>query len=218
MGVPLCMPASLKFKRRRAKLFWCLSKTSERQIVATTDQTVSGVPGRYASALFELATEEKATEEVSRQLSTFQSAIDQSEDLSRLVRSPVFSSEDQVSALGAVAGQLGITGTTLNFLKLVAKNRRLSVIPDMIKAFATLLAASKGEVAGEVTSAEPLSATQLADLKAALKSALGRDVALTTRVDSSLLGGLIVKVGSRMMDNSLKTKLQTLKIAMKGTA
>jgi F-type H+-transporting ATPase subunit delta len=168
--------------------------------------------------LFELASEEKATEEVSRQLSTFQSAIDQSEDLSRLVRSPVFSSEDQVSALGAVAGQLGITGTTLNFLKLVAKNRRLSVIPDMIKAFATLLAASKGEVAGEVTSAEPLSAAQLADLKAALKSALGRDVALTTRVDSSLLGGLIVKVGSRMMDNSLKTKLQTLKIAMKGTA
>ena len=186
--------------------------------MATTDQTVSGVPGRYASALFELATEEKATEVVSRQLSTFQSAIDQSEDLSRLVRSPVFSSEDQVSALGAVAGQLGITGTTLNVLKLVAKNRRLSVIPDMIKAFATLLAASKGEVAGEVTSAEPLSATQLADLKAALKSALGRDVALTTRVDSSLLGGLIVKVGSRMMDNSLKTKLQTLKIAMKGTA
>jgi F-type H+-transporting ATPase subunit delta len=191
---------------------------NERRIVATTDQTVSGVPGRYASALFELSSEEKATEEVSRQLSTFQSAIDQSEDLSRLVRSPVFSSEDQVAALGAVAGQLGITGTTLNFLKLVAKNRRLSVIPDMIKAFATLLAASKGEVAGEVTSAEPLSATQLADLKAALKSSLGRDVALTTRVDSSLLGGLIVKVGSRMMDNSLKTKLQTLKIAMKGTA
>ena len=213
------MPASQKFKRRSAFSNRVrAAKLSERRIVATTDQTVSGVPGRYASALFELATEEKATEEVSRQLSTFQSAIDQSEDLSRLVRSPVFSSEDQVSALGAVAGQLGITGTTLNFLKLVAKNRRLSVIPDMIKAFATLLAASKGEVAGEVTSAEPLSATQLADLKAALKSALGRDVALTTRVDSSLLGGLIVKVGSRMMDNSLKTKLQTLKIAMKGTA
>ena len=186
--------------------------------MATTDQTVSGVPGRYASALFELSSEEKATEEVSRQLSTFQTAIDQSEDLSRLVRSPVFSSEDQVSALGAVAGQLGITGATLNFLKLVAKNRRLSALPDMIKAYATLLASSKGEIAGEVTSAEPLSATQLADLKAALKSSLGRDGLLTTRVDSSLLGGLIVKVGSRMMDNSLKTKLQTLKIAMKGTA
>jgi F-type H+-transporting ATPase subunit delta len=186
--------------------------------VATTDQTVSGVSGRYASALFELSSEEKATEEVSRQLNTFQSAIDQSDDLKRLVRSPVFSAEDQVAALGAVAGQLGITGTTLNFLKLVAKNRRVSVIPDMIKAYATLLAASKGEIAGEVTSAEPLSATQLEDLKAALKSSLGRDVLLSTRVDSSLLGGLIVKVGSRMMDNSLKTKLQSLKIAMKGTA
>ena len=186
--------------------------------MATTDQTVSGVPGRYASALFELATEEKATEEVSRQLHSFQTAIEHSEDLNRLVRSPVFSSEDQVSALGAVAGQLGLTGTTLNFLKLAAKNRRLSVVPDMIKAYATLLAASKGEIAGEVTSAEPLTAEQLSDLKAALKSSLGRDVLLSTRVDSSLLGGLIVKVGSRMMDNSLKTKLQTLKIAMKGTA
>jgi F-type H+-transporting ATPase subunit delta len=186
--------------------------------VATTDQTVSGVSGRYASALFELSSEEKATEEVSRQLNTFQSAIDQSDDLKRLVRSPVFSAEDQVAALGAVAGQLGITGTTLNFLKLVAKNRRVSVIPDMIKAYSTLLAASKGEIAGEVTSAEPLSATQLDNLKAALKSSLGRDVLLSTRVDSSLLGGLIVKVGSRMMDNSLKTKLQSLKIAMKGTA
>jgi F-type H+-transporting ATPase subunit delta len=88
----------------------------------------------------------------------------------------------------------------------------------MIKAYATLLSQSKGEIAGEVTSAEPLSAQQLSDLKAALKSSLGRDVALVTRVDSTILGGLIVKVGSRMMDNSLKTKLQNLKIAMKGTA
>jgi F-type H+-transporting ATPase subunit delta len=186
--------------------------------VATTDQTVSGVPGRYASALFELATEEKATEAVGRQLAHFGSAIDQSDDLRRLVRSPVYSSEDQIAALDGVAGQLGVSGTALNFLKLVAKNRRLAALPDIIKAYATLLATSKGEIAGEVTSAEPLSASQLDDLKAALKSSLGRDVALSTRVDSSILGGLIVKVGSRMMDNSLKTKLQTLKIAMKGTA
>lgn len=186
--------------------------------MATTDQTVSGVPGRYASALFELASEEKATEEVSRQLHSFQSAIDQSEDLNRLVISPVFSSADQIGALDAVAGQLGITGATLNFLKLCARNRRLSAVRGVIKAYATLLGQSKGEIAGEVASAEPLSGQQLDDLKAALKSALGRDVLLSTRVDSSLLGGLIVKVGSRMMDNSLKTKLQTLKIAMKGTA
>jgi F-type H+-transporting ATPase subunit delta len=186
--------------------------------VASTDQTVSGVPGRYANALFELASEEKATEAVGRQLVQFGAAIDQSDDLRRLVRSPVYSSEDQISALDGVAGQIGVSGTALNFFKLVAKNRRLAALPDIIKAYATLLASSKGEIAGEVTSAEPLSGQQLDDLKAALKSSLGRDVALTTRVDSAILGGLIVKVGSRMMDNSLKTKLQSLKIAMKGTA
>lgn len=194
------------------------AEVSERRIVATTDQTVSGVPGRYASALFELAREEKATEQVGQQLATVQSAIDQSKDLARLVRSPVFSAADQVAALAAVGQQIGISGTTLNFLKLVAKNRRLAALPDMTRAYATLLSQSKGEIAGEVTSAAPLSAQQLSDLKAALKSALGRDVALSTRVDDSILGGLIVKVGSRMMDNSLKTKLQSLKIAMKGTA
>ena len=194
------------------------AEVNERRIVATTDQTVSGVPGRYASALFELAGEERATEQVGHQLANVQSAINQSEDMSRLVRSPVLSADDQVAALAAVAGQIGVTGTTLNFLKLVAKNRRLAALPEMIKAYATLLSQSKGEIAGEVTSAAPLSAQQLSDLKAALKSALGREVALSTRVDDSILGGLIVKVGSRMMDNSLKTKLQSLKIAMKGTA
>ena len=186
--------------------------------MATTDQTVSGVPGRYAGALFELATEDKSTEEVAGQLQHLGAAIAQSEDLNRVVRSPVFSAGDQAAAISAVAAALGISGTTLNFLKLVARNRRLAALPDIIKAYATIHSLSKGEIAGEVTSAEQLSADQLSDLKAALKSSLGRDVALTTRVDSSILGGLIVKVGSRMMDNSLKTKLQTLKIAMKGTA
>ncbi len=186
--------------------------------LASTDQTVSGVPGRYASALFELASEDKAAEAVGQQLSALGSLLTQSEDLMRLVKSPVYSTEDQIAALDGVAAQFGIGGTTLNFLKLVAKNRRLAALPDIVKAYATLLATSKGEVAGEVTSAEPLSDTQLSDLRAALKSAIGRDVALSTKVDSSILGGLIVKVGSRMMDNSLKTKLQTLKVAMKGTA
>ena len=186
--------------------------------MATTDQTVSGVPGRYASALFERAAEEKATAEVGNQLARFGAALEQSEDLRRLVRSPVFSSEDQIAALEGVAAQLGVTGTTLNFVKLVARNRRLAGLPDMIRGYAALLSQSRGEIAGEVTSAQPLTEQQLSDLKAALKSSLGRDVALSTRVDGSILGGLIVKVGSRMMDNSLKTKLQTLKIAMKGTA
>ena len=186
--------------------------------MASTDQTVSGVPGRYASALFELATDEKSAGQVGQQLALFGAAIEDSADLKRLVRSPVFSSEDQISAIGAVAAKMGITGSTLNFIKLVAQNRRLHALPAIINSYATLLASSKGEIAGEVTSADKLSAQQLKDLKAALKVALGQEVLLTTRVDSSILGGLIVKVGSRMMDNSLKTKLQNLKVAMKGTA
>ena len=198
---------------------WCLAaKLNERRIVATTDQTVSGVPGRYASALFELAAEENSADAVSQQLSAFGAAITGSEDLTRLVRSPVFSSADQIAAIDGIAAHVGVSGSTLNFLKLVARNRRLSALPDIIKAYATLLAFSRGEVAGEVTSAEALTDAQLSDLKAALKSSLGRDVAISTKVDSSILGGLIVKVGSRMMDNSLKTKLQNLKVAMKGTA
>lgn len=212
------MPASCKFKWLDALPECLAAKLNERRIVASTDQTVSGVPGRYASALFELASEEKSAEAVGQQLQAFGAAIEASDDLKRLVRSPVYSSEDQLAAIESVAAATGAKGAALNFLKLVARNRRLAALPEMINAYATLLSQSKGETAGEVTSAEPLSAAQLKDLKAALKSALGRDVALSTKVDSSILGGLIVKVGSRMMDNSLKTKLQNLKIAMKGTA
>jgi F-type H+-transporting ATPase subunit delta len=193
-------------------------KLNERRIVATTDQTVSGVPGRYASALFELAAEEKSADQIGEQLAAFGAAIDESDELKSLVRSPVYSSEDQIAAIDGIAQKIGMNGSALNFLRLVAKNRRLSALPDMIRGYSALLSQSKGEIAGEVVSAEPLSAQQLKDLKAALKSSLGSEVALSTRVDSSILGGLIVKVGSRMMDNSLKTKLQNLKVAMKGTA
>ncbi len=212
------MPASCKFKRLDALPEGLTAKLNERRIVASTDQTVSGVPGRYASALFELASDEKSTDVVGQQLQAFGAAIEASDDLKRLVRSPVFSSDDQLAAIEAVAAATGAKGAALNFLKLVARNRRLAALPDMIAAYATLLSQSKGETAGEVISAEPLTPAQLKDLKAALKSSLGREVALSTKVDSSILGGLIVKVGSRMMDNSLKTKLQNLKIAMKGTA
>jgi F-type H+-transporting ATPase subunit delta len=186
--------------------------------VATTDQTVSGVPGRYASALFDLAGESKAVDQVGAQLATFQSAIEQSEDLNRMVRSPMIQVDEQVASIEAIAAAHGIDGITLNFLRLVARNRRLPAISEMIKVYQTLLAISKGEVAAKVTSAEPLSAPHVSDLKAALSQSLGRDIQLTTRVDSSILGGLIVTVGSRMVDNSLRTKLQNLKIAMKGTA
>jgi F-type H+-transporting ATPase subunit delta len=176
------------------------------------------VPGRYANALFELASEQKSVDTVASQLNDFQAAIDASDDLKRLVRSPVFKGEDQQAAVAAIAAKAGIDGVALNFLKLVARNRRLAALPQMIGVYHALVAAAKGEAQAEVTSAEKLSAAHVKDLKAALKSSLGYEVQLTQRVDASILGGLIVKVGSRMIDNSLKTKLDNLKIAMKGTA
>lgn len=140
-----------------------------------------------------------------------------STDLQRLVRSPVFSGEDQLAALEALCAKARVNGIALNFIKLMAKNRRLPALSDAITAFTALVAESKGDVAAEVTSAEKLSEKHIKDIRAALKSSMGREVQLTAKIDSSLLGGLIVKVGSKMMDNSLKTKLQNLKIAMKGT-
>jgi len=184
--------------------------------VATTDQAVSGVSGRYARALFDLAQESKAVAEVGKALQSFQALIDESSDLQRLLRSPVFKAEDQLAAVEALAAKAGIGGLTLNFLRVMGRNRRLAAVPGAIAAFATLVAQSKGETTAEVTSAEKLTAKQIADLKAALKGATGSDVALATKVDPSILGGLIVKVGSRMMDNSLATKLNSLKVAMKG--
>jgi F-type H+-transporting ATPase subunit delta len=185
--------------------------------VTVTDQTVSGVPGRYATALFELARETKAVDKVGADLASFQKLLDDSTDLKRLVRSPVFSAKDQISALSAVCDGAGIGGTALNFLKLVAQNRRLFAIEGMIKAYRALVAAQKGEIQAEVVSAEALSEKHVADLKAALKAKIGQDVQLQTRTDPAILGGLVVKVGSRMIDTSLRTKLQNLKIAMKGT-
>ena len=185
-------------------------------VVAQGDQTVSGVPGRYATALFELAKEANSVDQIGADLATFQALMDESDDLKRLVRSPVFSADDQVSALEALCAEAGIKSLALNFIKLAAQNRRLFVLSDMIKAYRTLVAQSKGEISAEVTSADTLSSQHLDELKAAIKASVGQDVQLSTRVDPAILGGLIVKVGSRMVDNSLKTKLQNLKIAMKG--
>ena len=185
--------------------------------VAATGETVSGVPGRYASALFELAEEANAVDEVGTDLSRFQLLLDQSDDLRRLVRSPVFSADDQLAALDAICARAEIRGLAANFIRLVTRNRRLFAIADMIKAYRALTAQARGEIAAEVTSAEALSQTHVEELKAAIKSAVGRDVDLALKLDPAILGGLVVKIGSRMVDNSLKTKLQNLRIAMKGT-
>jgi F-type H+-transporting ATPase subunit delta len=174
------------------------------------------MPGRYAIALFELAREAKSLDPVAADLDSFSAMLDESKDLVRLVRSPVFSTQEQVGALQALFAKAGIKGLAANFIGLAARNRRLFAIADMITAYRALMAAQRGEIAAEVTSAEKLSASQVARLKAELKAAAGSDVLLTQTVDPSILGGLIVKIGSRMVDSSLATKLNNLKVAMKG--
>ena len=183
--------------------------------MSAEDHTVSGVAGRYATALFELALEEKALEKIETDLNSFGEVLDASEDLARLVNSPMFSSEEQGRALAAVLDEVKIDGLTKNFLLLVSKNRRLFAVPGMISAFRALLADHRGEISASVASAAALNDTQVTALKQALKAALGKDVMLDQRVDPSLLGGLTVKVGSRMIDTSLQTKLTRLKHAMK---
>jgi F-type H+-transporting ATPase subunit delta len=171
--------------------------------------------GRYASALFELAEDAKAIDAVSADLDRFEALTASSDDLARLIRSPVFSAEEQGNALGAVLARAGIGGLVANFLGLVTQNRRLFAIRDIIRAYKALVAKARGETSAEVAVAQPISEDHLTTLKAALDSATGRQVALKVKVDPSLIGGLTVKLGSRMIDASLKTKLQSIKIAMK---
>lgn len=152
---------------------------------------------------------------VEADLNGFEALLAGSADLTRLINSPVFSSEDQAKAIAAIADKAGITGLTGNFLRVVAKNRRLFAVPGMIKAFRQIAAEARGEAAAEVTSAHELTAAQRTELKAALKSVAGKDVAISVTVDPSLLGGLVVKMGSRQIDTSLKTKLNSLKLALK---
>jgi F-type H+-transporting ATPase subunit delta len=183
--------------------------------VADRTSLVSGVSERYATALFELANEAGELDAAEADLKRFAGLIEDSGDLKRLVRSPVFSADEQYRAVAAVLEKAEIGGLVANLIKVAAKNRRLFAVPDMITAFGRLMARHRGEVSAEVTSAEPLSDKHLADLKSALKVSLGKDVALEANVDPSLIGGLIVKVGSRMIDGSLRTKLNSLKLVMK---
>jgi len=183
--------------------------------VAAEDPSVSGVSGRYATALFELARDEKSVDAVKADLDRFEAMLNESADLKRLVRSPVFSAEAQSKALSAVLEKAEITGTSAKFLKVLTANRRLFAVADVIRAFRALVAKFKGEVTADVTVAEKLSEKNLDALKTALKSVTGKDVALNVNVDPSIIGGLVVKLGSRMVDSSLRTKLNSIKHAMK---
>ena len=183
--------------------------------MAAEDPSVSGVSGRYATALFELARDEKSVDAVKADLDRFNAMIADSADLKRLVRSPVFSAEAQSRALTAVLEQAEITGISANFLKVLTANRRLFAVTDVIRAFRALVAKFKGEATADVIIAEALSDKNLDALKSALKSVTGKDVALNVNVDPSIIGGLVVKLGSRMVDSSIRTKLNSIKHAMK---
>lgn len=176
---------------------------------------VSGMAGRYATALFDLALEEKSLDAVAADLDRFHALLDESADLLRLVRSPVFTADEQTHAIAAVLDKAGIKGLAARFLGLVAQKRRLFAVRDMIKAFRALVAGHRGEARAEIVVAEKISDTHLAALKETLKSATGKDVILDLKIDPAILGGLKVKLGSRMIDASLKTKLNSMRIAMK---
>ncbi|MEX2249270.1 MAG: F0F1 ATP synthase subunit delta, partial [Parvibaculum sp.] len=179
------------------------------------DHPVSGMAGRYATALFELADAQNALDATAADLGAITRMLNESSDLTRLVRSPVFSADEQGRAFAAVLDKAGASTLVKNFIGLVIRNRRLFALPGMISAYTAILAKTRGEMTADVVSAHPLKDAQLESLKASLKTATGKDVRIDTRVDASLLGGLVVKVGSRMIDSSLKTKLNSLQIAMK---
>jgi F-type H+-transporting ATPase subunit delta len=171
--------------------------------------------GRYATALFELALEGNAIDAVTSDLNKFDGMIAGSPDLARLVKSPVFGAEEQLRAVGALLDKAGIGGLAGKFVRLVASNRRLFAIQDVIRAYKAMVAKHKGEVTAQVTVAEKLSDARLGELKAALKSVTGKDVQVDVKIDPAIIGGLIVKLGSRMVDSSLRTKLNAIKFAMK---
>ena len=181
----------------------------------TEEPIVSGMAGRYATALFELALEGNALDQVQSDVARFSQLLDGSEDLVRLVRSPVFTEEQQSAAISEILTRLQVSELTARFFNVVIENRRLFAIRDMIVAFRALLADYRGEITASVVSAQPLQDAQKAKLQSTLRGVYGRTVDLNVSVDPKLIGGLIVKVGSRMVDASLATQLNNIQLAMR---
>ncbi len=176
----------------------------------------ASLAGRYATALFALAKENNSIDAVQASLDTLSAAMAESDDLRALTSSPVLSRENAGKAIAATAKALGLDPLSTNMLGVLAANRRLDQIQAVIRAFSTLASDHRGEITAEVTSAHPLDDKQIDALKAQLKKRVGSDVSVSTAVDSSILGGLVVQIGSQMIDSSIKTRLNTLSQAMKG--
>ena len=176
----------------------------------------ASLAGRYATALFGLARDSKMIDAVGRSLDSIEAATSQSTDFAALVSSPLVSRVDAGKAIRALVPTLGLDATTANFLGVLARNGRLGELKSVIRLFRALAAGERGETTAEVTSARPLADDQLAALKARLKARVGRDVTVDARVDPQLLGGIVVKLGSQVIDASIRTKLNTLAQAMRG--
>jgi F-type H+-transporting ATPase subunit delta len=183
--------------------------------LAEQNSVLTQIARPYAAALFDLAKSEGSVDAVESGLVELQKLSGESEDFRRFLRSPVISADLKSGAVDAILSKTNLNGTVNNFVKVVARNGRLFALPAIIKAFQVLAAGSRGEVSADVTSATPLNKSQVAALADTLKAKIGKTVTLTEHVDPSLIGGLVVKVGSQMIDSSLKTKLSAMKIAMK---
>jgi F-type H+-transporting ATPase subunit delta len=179
------------------------------------DSQTSNVGGRYALALFDLAKDQNLVTQVESDLKSLKAAIADSRDLRILLESPAFGAEDKGKGLAAIANTAGFNATTKKFLGLLAANGRASVLPSAISAYEQLAAAARGEVHAQVTTALPLTAAQAKGVAQALRQALGKDPQIETRVDPAILGGIKVRVGSRLFDASLRSKLDSLKFALK---
>ena len=176
----------------------------------------ASLQGRYASALYELASEQKAVVAVESDLDKLGEAIATSADLAALIRNPRVSRDAASKEMDGIVSLLGLSPITKNFLGVLANNRRLAALPEIVRAFASIAAAARGEVTAEVTSAHALTATQLKALAAKLKEREGKDVKIKANVDPEVLGGLVVRIGSTQIDSSIRTRLNSLAQAMKG--
>lgn len=190
-------------------------RDSGRVDVSEPASISSGIAARYATALFDLAKEEGVLAQLEADADALSAAIAVSEDLRAVIASPVITREEQAAAMAAVARALNVSGLTASTLGLMASKRRLFVLPQLAADLSARIAAEKGEVTAEVTSAAALSADQAAALATVLKAKIGKDVKLKTAVDETLIGGLVVKLGSTMIDTSVKSKLAALQNAMK---